>query len=94
MKNINPCRFRESQVQCVENTIPSAVKVLGAPGDLVVQADCLVRTIKKRNVFQSPFDLRIPIDLIGERLTGNPLNGTVPDSFQNMLNGPGLLTNS
>lgn len=81
-------------MQRVVGSITSNLQICGAIGDWIVHFDGLGRKGEQSGVLQSPFDVRISIDLIYQCLAGNPLNITGPHPSEELLNGLGLLPDS
>jgi len=80
-------------VQGIKDAIPYLVKLPGSAGNLVVHRNDLGCECKKRHVSRFPFQIRISIDLVGQGIARNPLNGPVANQFEDLLHNPGFFAN-
>jgi len=83
--------FGTSQVQGVESSVARSLKVLGSARYLLFYFHGFVGEPQKRHVLQPPFQLRISVDFVSQRLTGNPFDFACPHSYEDQLNGLSFL---
>ena len=81
-------------MQCVKCSVACALQVSGSANDTVIHLDDFGRECQEGGILQPPFHVRFFIDLISQRLAGDPLNLAVPHPSKDLLYGFGLSADS
>jgi len=93
-KNIHPRCLCAREVERVVNSTAGSMQARAAVSNAVVYLDPLRYKGQQGVVLQSPFGIRVPMDLIEQCFTRDPLNRALLHPSKDLLNGLGLLSDS